>query len=148
MASRCPLPAKNKDDYTPPADRDRLRAAGLGTKEDYKFNGVSFIFALAGRLRVAGSDQPAACSRQLTLPALRTSLSQPVHLPIMLHPAPGDRSIVLENDEPILVYSLLQDPSLCLQSDERLNVVPHDPRQRKMRLRRHNVAKVKRALSG
>ena len=64
----------------------------------------------------------------------------------MFNASPRNGSIVLEDHEPLLVERLLEDLALGLETDQRLYVVPHDPRERQVRMRRNDIPEVEGAL--
>ena len=66
----------------------------------------------------------------------------------MLNVPPRNRSVVLEYHQPPLLHGLLQNASLGFESNQRLDVVAHDPRQRQMGMRRDEIAQIERALAG
>jgi len=53
-----------------------------------------------------------------------------------------NRSIVLENDEPVLVTCLAQIATLLFQRRQRIEIVTHDVRQRHMCRRGHQIAAI------
>src|SRR3569833_2157234 len=65
-----------------------------------------------------------------------------VRLAVVLDLRPCDDGIVLEDQRPAFVDGAFEDATLCLQRDERLDVVTHDPRQRQVRHRRRQVRDV------
>src|SRR5689334_24495338 len=73
--------------------------------------------------------------------------AQLIGFPVKLNPTPRYQRIVFEDHQPILGLSLMEDAALGLQRNQRLDVVAHDPWQRKVMRRRTHVSEKKRALS-
>ncbi|MBA3466516.1 MAG: hypothetical protein H0T21_03840, partial [Gemmatimonadaceae bacterium] len=49
---------------------------------------------------------------------------------------------MLENEQPVLIDGLLEDPPLRLKRDQWLDVVAHDPRQRQVRVSWNEIAEI------
>src|ERR1041385_3809776 len=72
---------------------------------------------------------------------------QHVRLTVMAELRPRGFHIVFEYDEPPFVHRPLQNPPLGLERHQRLDVVPHDPRQRQMGRGRRQIRDEERALA-
>ena len=60
---------------------------------------------------------------------------------------PGHLGVVIKDHKPLLLEGTAQDPPFRLERDQRLDVVPHDPRERQVGDRRHQVAEQHGALA-
>src|SRR5687768_10362309 len=61
--------------------------------------------------------------------------------------SPGERRVVLEDQEPLFISGATQVFALRLERHERLDVVAHDPWEREVSSGRHEVAEVERSLA-
>src|SRR5712664_2696799 len=64
---------------------------------------------------------------------------KPDALPVLCQSPRDDMGVVLENQQPLLRFGALIQPAARLERDERLQIVAHDPRQRQMGRRGHEI---------
>src|SRR6266496_6790160 len=90
------------------------------------------------RQRVRRTQRPLAVLSRLSL-ARAERVHKSERLTLASQPARYHRGIVLEAQQPPLGLRSRVQPALRLERDQRLQVVPHDPGERQVRGRRHEI---------
>src|SRR5262245_40443953 len=102
------------------------------------------VFSPLRGLSVLSSPRSLVAS---TIVAPPSSSRQAVCLLVEPNSTPRNRRVMLDNARPPPRRRLRQHPPLGLERNQRLHVVPHDPRKRQVRGGRDEVGEIDRAVA-